>query len=309
VHAHALSLEDGDLEIGSWDLPGRQFTPLPGENDPFRVNALRVRARLDAEGANGPVPAFLSRVLGRRSFDVRTEAVAYLGFAGSAPPGTIDLPIVIDCCKLRGADCNQDYCASTETPPNACSLELNPQAHDTPDSVSCLEFHPTGEQNACWTEFGHDSSVDTNEMTEIVESGVHFELAVGEEYYLDNGTKKPVIDAIDDRFRGQGEWAGGNGAGVDRYAPLDGEADSWVVRLPVVECQTGVHCATGTESAIVGLVCFEIREVHVTPDKEIRGRFLCAERNPELFEDCAMGGSRPGGPDYSVRADLPVLVR
>jgi hypothetical protein len=144
-------------------------------------------------------------------------------------------------------------------------------------------------------------------MTDIIQSGVEFEVAAGEEYYSDNGTKTPVVDDINDRFLGEGKWAGGKGDGVDRYAPFDGKADSWVVTLPVVECQTGVHCAGGSETEIVGFVCFEIREVEVTPDKEIRGRFLCPT-DPLFEEECDIT-TGSGGDDFGIRADIPVLVQ
>ncbi len=82
--------------------------------------------------------------------------------------------------------------------------------------------------------------------------------------------------------------------------------DSWVVGFPVVECQSpGDQCASGNPQKVVGGVCFEIREVLVTPEKVIKGRFLC-EGDP-LMKDCDLGGL-PGGDDYDVRATIPVLV-
>jgi hypothetical protein len=249
----------------------------------------------------------MAKVLGRQDFDVVADAIAYLGWAGKVPENTLVLPIMIDCCKLAGADCKQDYCATVANPPNACDLVVNPQDHDTPGGVSCLEFASTPEQNACWTQFEHTPSVNTSDMTDIIESGVEFEVAAGESYYSDNGTKTPVIDDINDRFLGEGKWSGGNGDGVDRYAPFDGQADSWVVTLPVVECQTGTHCSSGTETEIVGFVCFEIREVDVTPAKEIRGRFLCPT-DPLFEQECDIT-TGSGGDDFGIRADIPVLVQ
>jgi len=304
----ALSLEvlTGDIAFGRWDLDTRTFDTGVDLSDPEQVTAVQVMTRLD-DNANGPLPAFMSKVLGRQDFDVVADAIAYLGWAGRVPENTLVLPIMIDCCKLAGSDCKQDYCATVANPPNACDLVVNPQDHDTPGSVSCLEFASSGEQNACWTEFSHDSSVSTSGMTSIIESGVWFEVAAGEEYYSDNGTKTAVVDAIHDRFLGDGKFSGGKGDGVDRYAPFDGEADSWVVTLPVVECQTGIGCSSGTETEIVGFVCFEIREVEVNPDKEIRGRFLCPT-DPLFEQECDIT-TGSGGDDFGIRADIPVLVQ
>jgi hypothetical protein len=306
ISALSLDVLTSDIAFGRWDLDTRTFDTGVDLSDPEQVTAVQVMTRLD-DNANGPLPAFMSKVLGRQDFDVQADAIAYLGWAGKVPEKTLVLPIMIDCCKLAGSDCKQDYCATVANPPNACDLEVNPQDHDAPGSVSCLEFHSTPEQNACWTQFEHTPSINTSEMTDIIESGVEFEVAAGESYYSDNGTKTPVVEDIHDRFMGEGSWSGGNGDGVDRYAPFDGNADSWVVTLPVVECQTGIHCSGGDETMIVGFVCFEIREVEVTPDKEIRGRFLCPT-DPLFEEECDIT-TGSGGDDFGIRADIPVLVQ
>ena len=94
-------------------------------------------------------------------------------------------------------------------------------------------------------------------------------------------------------------------SGTDRYAPFDGTMDSWVVALPVVECQSSDHCAGGSPARVVGFVCFEVREVAVTPEKIIRGRFLCAD--DPLISECDLSGS--GGDPFGLRARSPVLVQ
>ena len=83
----------------------------------------------------------------------------------------------------------------------------------------------------------------------------------------------------------------------------------FVVGLPVFECQTDDHCAGGDPAYIVGAVCFEIREIIVTPNKVIKGRFLC--QGDALFSQCGIGGpgSGSGGLNFGVRAGVPVLVQ
>jgi hypothetical protein len=58
---------------------------------------------------------------------------------------------------------------------------------------------------------------------------------------------------------------------------------------------------------MVGFVCFEIRGVLVTPEKIIKGRFLCP--SDPLFAECPIGPAGSGGEDFGIRTDFPVLVR
>ena len=295
-----------DITYGHWDLDTRTFDPGVDLSDPEVVNAVDVISRSDGM-ANGPVPAFMARVLGRDDFTVTAQATSYLGFAGRVGPGRLDLPIAINCCKLRGPDCEADYCKTiTSNPPNPCPLtETVP--HQGGATVSCLEFSNTEEQNACWTVYdGENSTVNTPDIIDIVETGYQGEVESLFPIYVDNGTKTPVIDEVMNRMQGTGGYVG-NAAGTDRYPPTTGVKDSWVVGFPVIECQSEDHCAGGTAADMVGFVCFEIREVLVTPEKIIKGRFLCPD--DPLFAECPIGPTGSGGDDFGIRADFPVLVR
>jgi len=287
-----------DVQLGAWDLDARIFDDSVDLTDPKLVNAVNVTAHLDGN-RNRAVPAFLSRVLGHDSFSVSAQATAYLGFALTFPEGTVHLPITIDCCALGGSSCDGDYCEFvTNDPPKPCYLK------DEVTEVSCLEFHPTLEQNACWTQFDSESSsINTSDMIEIIRQGNPSYVGT-EPVYLDNGTKTPVVRIIGDKFYGRGEYHG-DPSGTDTNG--DGESDSWVVGLPVVECQNpGSHCASGSAQRVVGGVCFEIQEVEVTPGKIIKGRFLCPG-DARYSRDCGLGAG-PGGGDFGVRAEQPVLV-
>jgi len=304
VTAASIALNAGEIRLGHWDTIARTFDPNVDLNDPAVVNSVDVLARMDA-GTNGPVTAVLSRVVGVNDFGIQASATAELGWSGGAGPGEVDLPIAIDCCKLAGANCTDDYCSTiTSNPPNPCDLE-DPQDTDS-GQVTCLEFHNTDDQNACWIAFDDQSpSVNTADLRDLVETGVQQEVSVDDSFYVDNGDKTPVIGEIDDKFLGNGKY-NGNASGVDRYAPLDGKMDSWVVKLPVIECQSDDHCAGGDTADLVGFVCFELREINVTPGKVIRGRFLCP--SDPLWDECDIGGTS-GGLNFGIRADIPVLVR
>jgi len=304
ISLNSLVLPQADVELGNWDLENRSFDPGVNLADPDVVNAVRVVTRLD-NVANGPVPAFFSRVVGRNGFSVGATATAYLGYAGGIAPGEVDLPIAIDCCKLKGANCEQDYCETVATnPPNPCPLDA-PQ-DDGVTSVSCLEFHNTEDQNACWTALDTSSpTVSANDLRQLVDDGNPVQLSSSEAIYVDNGDKASVVKELSNKFHGEASYTG-QGSGVDRYTPYDGTADSWVASLPVVACQSEANCATGSAAQLVGFVCVEIREVETSPLNLIRARFLC-ETDP-LFDECGLGRTTTGGLDFGIRADVPVLV-
>jgi Flp pilus assembly protein TadG len=301
----SISIDSSDIRLGQWDATTRNFDPNVDLSDPSLVNAVDVVARMDAM-SNGPVSALLSQFAGIDSYSIQASATAELGYAGRSLPGEIELPIAIDCCKIAGASCNNDYCSTiSSNPPNPCSLTA-PQAGDS-GPFSCLEFHSTNEQNACWTSFdGSSPSINTADLRDLVVSGAPRTVSAGDHYYVDNGDKTPVIGTIDDRFQGAGSFVG-NAEGVDRYAPLDGIRDSWVLKLPVIECQSDTHCSGGDPAGVVGFVCFELREIVVTPEKVIRGRFLCP--SDPLYNECDAGNATSGGLNFGVRAEIPVLVR
>jgi len=294
-----ITIADVDVDVGSWDLAARSFSPLPGSTDPDLVRAVRSRTRRD-DNVNGPVQTILGKAVGVDSIPVNTEAVAYWGFAGGGGPGVADLPITIDCCAISGdspgSACTQNYCDTISSGiPNPCPLE-------TGETATCLEFYATPEQNACWTVFdGESPAVNTSDLRDIIETGNQYEIG-DEPIYLDNGTKTPAVRDIRDRFLGLGEFAP-DPAGTDTNG--DGAIDSWVVVLPVVECQNpGDHCASGIPAEIKSFVCFDIHEVIPTPDALIKGDFLCPT-DPR----CDNAGLGPGGDiPGTISAAYPVIV-
>jgi hypothetical protein len=293
----ALSISASDVDAGSWDLASRAFTPQPGSTDPDVVRAVRVRTRRDAS-ANGPVPTILGRAVGVDSVSVNSEAVAYWGFAGGGGPGVADLPIAIDCCAISGSTpgsaCTQNYCDTVSSSiPNECPLSYG-------GTATCLEFHSTPEQNACWTVFdGESPSISTPDLVDIVEDGNSTD--INGPVFLDNGDKVPVVAEIRDRFEGRGGYNPGEGTDTNG----DGIVDSWVVTLPVVECQNpGDQCGSGDTQNIVGFICFDIHEVLVTPEKIIKGTFLCPTDPRCDTSGLGPGGTMPGG----ISAQYPVIV-
>jgi len=294
-----LAIAAADVEVGSWNMASQTFTALPGNTDPNVMRAVRVITRRDGV-LNGPIPTVLGRILGVNSIPVNSDAVAEWGFAGSGGPGVVDLPIAIDCCAVAGntpgLECTEDYCETiTNTVPNPCLLA------DGVTTTSCLEFHSTPEQNACWTEFDGDSpSISVPGMTDIVEGGNPDDIGQ-EPIYIDNGTKTPVVQDIKDRFDIEGTDTGSHAG----HTEGDGIKDSWIVGLPMIQCQNpGAGCAGGDTQYIVGFLCMDIKEIIVTPDKIIKGDFICS-----TDERCNKTGFGPGGGIIgSISADFPVIV-
>jgi len=299
----SVTIDPNDLVYGNWDLETETFDTSVDLTDPDVVTAVQVTSYLTQAGPNNPVPAFMARILGLDHFDVSATAIAYLGFAGKFNAGEVDLPIAIDCCKLAGSDCKQDYCAPGAPIINECPLVENP--YWAGQTATCLEFHNTAEQNACWTNFeSGNNSVNTADLSGIVRSGNTFPISVENPIHVDNGDKTPVIGEIEERMSELPPY--GEDEAIKDYDG-DGINDSWVVRLPVVECQTDKNCAQGDAMVVKGAVCFEILEMTVTPDKIIRGNFMCP--NHPRWIDCDLGITGSGGLDFNIRADLPVLVQ
>ncbi len=289
---------NADLTFGDWNLDTATFVTGVDLTDPEQVTAVRVEGRMD--GVRNPrVAAVLGKLVGRNEFAVGATATGYLGWAGTFQPGTFDLPIVIDCCAITDGSCQ-----------NACDyLAANPYPNPTllADGVTTatkLEFNSTPDQNACWTDFEQDTTIKTPEMEDLVRSGNTELVGASGDIQLDNGDKTPVISLIKQKFLGTGEYFG-SPSGSDLYDPPEG-IDSWVVKLPVVTCQTGDHCGGPYIVPIIGFICFEMREILLTPEKEIMGRFFCPGPG-EL--PCDVGATGGGGVNFGVRATIPVLVQ
>jgi Flp pilus assembly protein TadG len=323
-----VTVTPADFEFGSWDLATRTLDTTVDLTKPSNVTGVRVTVRMD-DDANKKSPTFLARLLGRNGFEVKNTATAYRGFQGEFPPGGFDLPVAVDSCDLSTNGCGFDYCETVKLTPNSCGLKWSQGT----DPVTCLDFSPTQTQNACWTAFdGYSSGVNGPALQDIIDQGNAGDIHAGDPAYLDNGAKIDTLKYLRNKFYGcqsNGKACGRPGsptpAGVDRYGPNPvGTApaiDSWVVTLPVFECQKGAQCSGGGAFKIQGGVCFEIREIlapagdYDDSSSVIKGRFLCPNspdaQERALFDQYCRDPSeqqRAGGCDYGLRADQVVIV-
>lgn len=111
----------GDVQRGHWSFATRTFTanaslaPVDLANQSTEsldlnvnfINAIKVVARREAF----PVASFFARIFGRADFSLSTDAVGYIGFAGSLRPQDVDQPIGI--CRQSIIDENGNYTCAT----------------------------------------------------------------------------------------------------------------------------------------------------------------------------------------------------
>ena len=104
VDVNWTSGNTGDVQRGHWSFATRTFTPndslLPVslwdvgtdelDADLNFINAVRVITRREST----PAISFLAKIFGRDSFQLSSEAIAYIGYAGTILPGEVDTPIM-----------------------------------------------------------------------------------------------------------------------------------------------------------------------------------------------------------------------
>lgn len=108
--------EECDVEVGHWSFTTREFTRSEDDQQYIDwettsakdldtiltfINAVKVTAK------RTDTPSFFARIFGYDDFSVSTEAVAYIGFAGTIPPEDVDQPIAI--CEQSITDDDGDY--------------------------------------------------------------------------------------------------------------------------------------------------------------------------------------------------------
>jgi len=112
-----------------------------------------------------------------------------------------------------------------------------------------------------------------------------------------------VVKLIRDRFLGLGDYSGHLRART-RTATASSTPGPWRAHRRVPE--PGDHCASG-ERAGRGVLCFDLQEVLVTPEKIIKGEFVCP--SDPRFARCDTTGFGPGAGRRGIDAQAPVLVR
>jgi Putative Tad-like Flp pilus-assembly len=111
VDVHWNGGNTGDVQRGHWSFATRTFTPRDSlqpvplwdvsedelDRNPDFINAVRVKTRRQ----DRPAASFLARIFGYRNFVLSSDAVGYIGFAGTLAPFDVDQPVAICRQSLR----------------------------------------------------------------------------------------------------------------------------------------------------------------------------------------------------------------
>ncbi len=183
VHGAAPTLLTSDFTVGYWDASTNDFDPARtgmGLTNPADLTAARVRLRRD-DVANSPISTYFLRIFGINTMSITAQSTAFLGFAGSVPPATVDLPLVV----LESSIGNYD-CART------------------------LQFNDTGDQNAMWTAFSLQDGSQQDLLPYVTGEQPCPAVNVGDVYRANDGVISSLFGALADRFNAEkgadGTW-------------------------------------------------------------------------------------------------------
>ena len=155
----SLLIDDGDIEIGTWDSEMKIFTP-----NATPPGAIRVRTRRDST-TNGPINTFLGGIFGVTSLSLSKPATAALTGLSEVKPGEIDVPLGVS--KYR--DCSKP------------EISLG----DTTDS--CAGWTSFFDEKSKAKELIDDLRTDTTEAPAA---------KIGDTFYYDGGVTSGVFNAL-----------------------------------------------------------------------------------------------------------------
>lgn len=179
-----LNMRNEDYTIGYWDFDTGDFDPdrTGPSSDPDDLTAVRVTLRRD-DLANTPVTTIFSRIVGLQQVNLSATSVAFLGWAGSVPAGTVDLPIAVHESAVdgeEGGNCGQ-----------------------------AIQFYNNNIQNSMWTTFFEDTNACT--LRHYLDGSAEIpELKVGDMIKTSNGTIASVFNELEALYNANkdasGEW-------------------------------------------------------------------------------------------------------
>lgn len=248
VDVHWNGGNTGDVERGHWSFASRTFTPNDStspvdlwdktvaelDGDPNFINAVRVKTRRQ----DTPAASFFAGIFGYQNFSLSTDAVAYIGFAGSVEPSAVDEPIAI--CREAIAINNGGYTCGVGRMINSGSN--------------------IGHQTGGWTNFTQSpcETASASTVRPLVGRGNPVMIYLNQEMGTTGGM---VESAFDDLRR---RW--------NQKPNLDTDGDNipdqpWPVTLPVIMCP-----GNNVEpcSAVVGVVKLNILWITRTDKNQMK---------------------------------------
>jgi len=206
----------GDAQRGHWSFGlgslARGFYPNDSLNpvdlweqstveldqNPNFINAIRVRTRRQAT----PADSYFARIFGYQNFTLSTDAVAYIGFAGTLTPGEGDQPIAI---CLQSILRNDEY---------TCSIGR------MINSGQNIASHETGG----WTSFNQDDPCTGGTNAQEVRSlvcgdGNPAMLTLGQAMATSGGEIQSAFNQL-----------------IQCWISVTGRTQPWNLTLPVINC-------------------------------------------------------------------------
>jgi Flp pilus assembly protein TadG len=160
----SILIDDGDIEIGTWDGKTQTFTANATPPD-----AVRVRTRRD-ETTNGPIPTFLGNIFGVASLNMSKPATAALTGIAQVEEDEITIPL--------GVSANRE-CTS-------------------PDTITL------GGTNDCaaWSSFDDPKGDNANKLKQLIDDiriGVPNKVpdaGIGDSFEYNNGVQGTIFNAL-----------------------------------------------------------------------------------------------------------------
>jgi Flp pilus assembly protein TadG len=203
----------GDVQRGHWSFATRTFTPNASTApvDLWNVSAEELDANLNfinavrvaTRRAGTPAVSFFAKLFGHQDFQLSTDAVAYIGFAGTLLPHDVDQPIAI--CEESILNDGDEY---------TCTVG---RMINSGQNVASSE---TGG----WTSFSQDDACTGGTNAQEVK-----DLVCGD------GNPEPIMLGGDMATNG-GEIQSAFNQLIQCWAAATGKIQPWNVTLPVVSC-------------------------------------------------------------------------
>jgi hypothetical protein len=266
-----IQINDADVVIGKWNGATKVFTATLTAPD-----AVKVRVRRDAS-ANGPIPTFFAKFLGRDSVDVSATATAALTAESTIAEGGLPIPVGISRYWFEQLG---EFCDQT------------------------IKFYPTNDFSGCagWHTFD-ESPPNASTLRKILDglkagtytspevNGYSTQLEfVGGNIASDFDDLKALFDFCKQTND------------PDHYChDKDTNPETWTTAVVVYDyTDLTSPCSNPNKPlTIVGFATVTITEVLTTPEKTIRATVRCNSAEE----------GRGGGGDYGTIGTIPGLVQ
>ena len=251
-------------------------------------------------------PTVLGRIFGVDDIPIAADAIGYIGWAGLMPAGTALLPIALDCCKITGRLLRPEL-----LPVHRSESAESVPARPTTDNPGKIGELPPVPRDGRAERLLDGARLGRLRRQRVRARGHHRERQPGrpsgaKPIYVDNGTKTPVLKEIQDRFLDRAPTRATRRRRSDTNG--NGTIDSWLVPLPIVECQNpgaAAPAAAPRRSSVWRAWTF--RKSTGAPDKIIKAEYVCPGDPRFDASKCGVGFG-PGGEVPTIDAQYPVLV-